>query len=310
MKKYAVLLLCTAVALGGIFGVRALTREQPIAVKTVTIVPQTVQQTVECVGRVEIAESEEVFLELPCVAGKVFVSVGQQVKAGDVLFEVDTDATQAVLSQFGSALPDNFPEQNTAVTAPMNGKVVQLNVQQGQMADHTTPCAIIAPGDEVCIAVAVREKHLRQVKLGQRVQISGVGFAREQYSGTLATLADNAHQQYIGNVSETVVDAVVALDAGQTDDSLRVGLGAVAQVVVNTLEEVLLVPYECIAQNEEGEEYVYVCTDNGTATRRVIDPIAEYENGALVVSGISAGERLVCSPDALAGEQVLVREGD
>lgn len=310
MKKYAALLLCTVAVIGGIFGASALTKEQPIAVKTTVIAPKTVEQTVECTGRVEMAESEEVFLEMPCVAGKVLVAQGQTVKAGDVLFEVDADATQAVLSQFGSAVSGAFPEQNQTITAPIGGKVTQLNVKQGQLADHTAPCAVIAPSDEVCIAVSVREKHLRDVKIGQRVRVNGVGFTKEQYSGTLTLLANSAHQEYIGSVSETVVDAVVTLDEGQADASLRVGLGAVAQVVVDTKSDVLLVPYECLAQNEKGEEYVYVCTADGWARRQWVETAAEYADGAFVVSGVSAGQRLAQSPELLAGDWVRVREGE
>ena len=258
----------------------------------------------------EAAESEDVFVQWPCVAGDVSVSVGQRVKKGDVLFRVDGEATMAAVSGWSEAVSGELQEGDLNVYAPIDGIVTQLNVKQGDVTDHQKPCAVIAPREDVCIAVAIREKHLRDVKVGQRVEVSGVGFAKESYGGVLSAIADSAHQQYIGSVSETVVDAVVRLDEGQSDKSLRVGLGATATVTVDTVENALLIPYECIAQHDNGEEYIYVLEDDGKAHRRAVVPTAEYANGALVVSGVSAGERLVLSPEELDGECVAVEEGE
>lgn len=305
MKKYVFLLIGTVLCIGLILGIGAWTDPQPIQVRSVVLQEQTVRQTVDCSGRVELSESEEVFFDLPCVAGEVYVTAGQRVEAGDPLFAVDVSATQAVLSQMGSALPGSMDDVSHTVTAPTAGIVSAINVQTGQITDPSTPCAVISPGETVQIAAVVREKYLQQVKVGQRVEITGVGFEKPVYYGTVTALADTARQQYVGTVSETVVDAVVLLDEGQSDRSLRVGLGATARIVVNTVEKGLLIPYDCILQ--EGEtEYVYVCGTDGIARRRTFEAAAEYADGVLVVSGVSAGERLVRDPESLEGETVAV----
>lgn len=306
MKKYAVLLIGTALCIGALFGIRAWRQPQPTAVKAVTLEAQTVRQTVDCSGRVELGESTEVFFDIPCVAGEVYVTVGQQVEKGDPLFAVDMSATKAVLSQMGSPLPDSMDTASHTVTATAAGTVTTLNVQTGSVTDPTVPCAVIAPGQGVQIAAVVREKYLQQVKVGQTVEITGVGFEKPVYRGTVFSLSDTARQQYVGTVSETVVDAVVIFNEGETDASLRVGLGATASIVVDTVENGLLIPYDCLAQDEEGNEYVYICNENGTATRRVITPSRECADGVLALSGVSAGDRLVCDPEQLTGETVMV----
>ena len=105
------------------------------------------------------------------------------------------------------------------------------------------------------------------------------------------------------------MDAVVSLDEGVVDDSLRTGLNAKAEIVTQTAEDVLLVPYECLVQNEQGEDCVYVYRENGVAERQPIEVADEYADGVLVVSGISAGERVVQTPEALSGARVRVRAG-
>ncbi len=306
MKKYILLMIGTALCIGLIFGIKEWQQPKPVEVSVVTLQEQTVRQTVDCTGRVQQGDSTEVFFELPCVAGDVYVTVGQQVEKGDPLFSVDVTATQSVLSQMGSALPDTITDTTHTVTATASGTVTTVNVKQGQLTDPSVPCAVIAPRKQLQIAAVVREKYLQQVKAGQAVEIKGVGFEKPLYHGTLLSLSDTARQQYVGTVNETVVDAVIAFNETEIDNSLRVGLGATVAIVVDTVEKGLLIPYDCVAQDEEGNEYVYVCTDDGTARRRVIEGARDCATGVLAVSGVSAGDRLVRDPEQLKGETAMV----
>ncbi len=308
MKKYLWLVLGTGLAVAAIFGIKALTTEEKIPVTLVTVEPQTVQQTVKCTGKVEVSESQAVYVEIPCVAKEVYVKEGQAVKQGDPLFSVDAEATRQALSQLAGSLPDGVTDiADTQVTAPVSGVVASIGVQAGEILDHTQPCATIASGEGMQIAVAIRERYLPRVQIGQKVIVTGVAFSKEEYLGTLTSIATSAHQEYIGTVSETVVDAVISLDEGMADTSLRTGLNAEAAIVTQIDENVLLIPYDCITQNDEGEECVYVYQGNGIAEQQPIEVAAEYADGVLVVSGISAGERLVQDPEALSGARVNVR---
>ncbi len=310
MKKYLWLVLGTGLAVAAIFGIKAWATEEEIPVTLMTIEPQTVQQTVKCTGKVEASESRAVYVEIPCVAKEIYVKEGQTVKQGDALFSVDAEATRQALSQLAGSLPNGVTDiTDTQVVAPVSGVVTSLSVRAGEITDYTQPCATIASGEGMQIAVTVRERFLPQVQIGQKVIVTGVAFSKEQYLGTLTSLATSARQEYIGTVSETVVDAVVSLDEGVADDSLRTGLNAQAEIVTQTDEDVLLIPYDCLTQNEQGEECVYVYRENGVAEQQPIEVAAEYADGVLVVSGISAGERVVQTPEVLSGARVRVRAG-
>ncbi len=307
MKKYIWLVLGTGLAVAAIFGIKALTTEEKIPVVLVTVEPQTVRQTVKCTGKVETSESRAVYVEIPCVAKEVYVKEGQTVEQGDPLFSVDAEATRQALSQLAGSLPEGATElADTQVTAPVSGVVASISVQAGEITDHTQPCATIASSEGVQIAVAIRERYLPQVQIGQKVIVTGVAFSKEEYLGTLTEIASSAHQEYIGTVSETVVDAVISLDEGMSDDSLRTGLNAQASIVTQIDENMLLIPYDCITQNDDGEECVYVYRGNGIAEQQPIEVVAEYAEGVLVVSGVSAGERLVQTPETLSGARVSV----
>lgn len=304
MKKYVWLAVGTAVALAAILLLRRGLTPQKAEVELVTVTTSSVRQTIDCTGKVQASDSSEVYVDAPCVAREIRVRKGQRVEAGDVLFTVDVDATQQVLSQLGGAVSVGTP---SAVTAPVGGIVTSLNVQQGEITTGAEPCAVIEAGETVHIAVVIREKHVSQIAVGQVVEISGVAFSKDVYHGTISHIADTAHQEYIGTVSETVVDAIVTLQEGEIDGSLRSGLNARASVVVNVKENALLVPYTCIAQDEEGTEYIYVYKGDGTAVRQTPQFGEECGDGVLVVSGLESGAQLVQDPEALSGDVVAVR---
>lgn len=308
MKKYLILTIVTVIAIGAIVGVRLGTKPKETTVSLTTVTATTVRKTVKCSGKVQATDSEEVFVATPCIAGDVYVKKGQRVKRGEALFAVDTEATAQVLSQLGSAVSDVVPVTDT-VTAPVSGVITSLNVREGDVADKQTPCAVITVDEGVCITVAVREKYISGIEVGQAAEVTGVAFDKKVYHGTITQIAEKAHQTYVGTVSETVVDAVIRLNEEETDDSLRAGLNARATVETDVVKDALIVPYDCIAQNDEGGEYVYVYNGDGTARKCVPTFGEEYADGILVVSGLSSGAQLVRDPERLSDDVAAVRVG-
>ena len=312
-KKYVWLIVLTLTAISGILLGGYLTKTPPVEVRVVTLQPQLVEQTVSCSGKIEAAKSQNVYLDMPCVAGEVYVQAGQEVEQGDVLFTVDVDATKQVLAQAGGLGVSQIADEAIAkeVTATVSGVVSTLNVTPGSLTDTSKPCAVIASSDTRRVKIAVREQDLQKVAIGQRVTVTGSGFRKDSYTGVLTELASSARQQLVGTVTETVVDAVVMLDQDQMDASLRVGLNAKAAVQVSSIPDALVVPYECVLQDEEGDEYVYAYAD-GRAVRRVFVSGEEWSTGFRVVSGLQTGDRIILDPEKVSGDgaPVVIREED
>ena len=306
MKKYGVLALATVLAISGILWIGGQGSDEGIAVTVHTMAEQPVKKTVVCSGIVESVESKNIYLDVSCIAGEVYSKAGQQVKKGDVLFTVDVDATKQVLATLGgtaAAVPDDAI--NKEITAPVNGVLTALNVQSGELADSSKPCAVISSSDELQVKVAIHEKDIKRVAVGQKVQVSGTAFQKDTYTGTVTEISPSARQQYVGSVTETVVDAIVTLDTDCLDDSLRLGLTAQADVIVEELPDALVIPYGCILQDEENREFVYVVQE-GCAVKRVVETGSELKEGCCITGGLQAGEQIVLQPDKITkdGEKV------
>lgn len=300
MKKYVWLTMTTIAALIGVLTAGNLAGGDPVEVSVLTLETKTVEKTVSCSGKIEAAESKKVYTDVSCVAGEVLVEAGQKVEKGDVLFTVDVDATKQVLATLGGVSPDNVPdgEVRREVTAPVSGVITTLNAAEGEMTDSGKPCVVISPDDTLQVSVAIHERDIRDVQVGQSVKVSGVAFEKKSYTGTVKSIATTARQQITGTSSATVVDAVVELAAEELDDSLRLGLTAKAQVVVSSSPDALVVPYAYVLEDEEGREYVYLY-QNGRAVKRVIQTGDELAAGFQIVEGLQAGDRVIANPDAV-----------
>lgn len=297
MKKYRILLAVTALAVAALLAWRTWGIPSAVAVRVHTVQYRTVEETVRCTGVVESAREHAVYTALPCKTGEVLVGSGDAVHKGDVLFTVDVAATVAAVNAGGSNRITASDVQREMLS-PVDGVVVGVGVSTGGTTDISRPCVVIASLEQLQLTVQVRESQLRRVQVGQRVHITGDAFSRERYSGVVTYIAPMAQGTMTVSGGETSVEAVVQLDDGEIDASLRLGLTAKAEVVVNELQQVAVVPYECVLQNDAGEEYVYVVRD-GRAEQQIIRTVAELQDGFAVEAGLTAGDRVVLTPEEL-----------
>ncbi len=303
------LLLLTAVAVGGMLFYDARSEQAVPTVETVTVSRQTVKETVVCAGTITATDGVEVYAAMPCVAGEIAVQVGDRVGEGDVLLAVDRTATLAMAVGAGMSEAQSVMASAAlpvTITAPAAGVVSAVSAVRGELLGTDTPCVVLSQGDGVSVSVAVRENLLPRVAVGQEVAVSGVAFDKTVYTGTISRIASSARSRVSGTNAETVVDAVVTFDDGQIDESLLIGLSAKAAVTVATKENVLLVPYDCLAQDENGAMYVYRVR-NGIAQRVAVVLGEELPEGVVAVSGAEDGDRLVRGPERLSGERVAVK---
>ncbi len=277
-----------------------------VTVHTAVLSAATVEETVTCNGIVEAGEVQGVSLPLSCVLEKVMVEAGQAVKAGDVLARVDKEATKALQQnedRIGEALAlSTIP---LTVCAPADGVVISVETAAGEVVRKDMPCVTMARQDGLQVRVSIREKHLPQLAVGQRVRVSGAGFDKEHYVGSLSEIAATASAGT--NNGERAVEGVVTLDAGQADASMRLGLSAKAKVVVQTAQSGVLIPYEAVLQAEDGVRYIYILR-NKTAHREALEVHSEQADGLLVQASHWDGVRVILQPETVPYDGAAVLE--
>ncbi len=293
MKKWWILVLVLAVACGGVALVTGEKAPQTVSVDTVTLQPRLVEQTVTCSGVVESRESVSVTPATPCVLAEIMVKEGQAVEVGDVLARVDKTASRAAIQDANGAL--SLAAMEDTIVATRAGVVVGV-ATAGVPLEKDAPCVVLAPRSSLQVRLAIRQRDLPRLKVGQLVHITGEGFDKGSYVGELSEISSAAATNPAG---ETVVEGVVSLASGQADASLRLGLTAKAKIVVESRAGALLLPYEALSTDEQGQSYVYVL-EEGYARRRAVAIQQELADGALLADTALTGKTVILQPERVA----------
>ena len=302
MKKRLIFPVIVGVA-AIVFGAMKDGEKTSVTVEAAGLQAQTVEETVSCNGVIEAGETVLVYPPVNCVVQNVSVKVGQQVTAGESLIVIDKEATKR--TQIGDDRMSDALELTAmagSVTSPVDGIVLSVDAMDGTLLDAGVPCVTIAPRTGLQVRVMLREKLLPKLAVGQTVQISGAGFDKDMYCGTLSEISSAAASNSGG---ESVVEGIVALDAGEVDASMRLGLSAKAKIVTSTREACVLIPYEAVAHTEDGQRYLYFA-ENGKAIYCPITPIEDLAEGVLVNGDAWVGRTLILEPEKVTGDGMSV----
>ncbi|MDD3692405.1 MAG: efflux RND transporter periplasmic adaptor subunit [Oscillospiraceae bacterium] len=306
MKRYVMLFTFTFLFITGILAYGRIRQTSVAKVAVYEVQPRLVEQTVTCTGRVEISESENVFVDIPCVVDKVHVKTGDKIKKGDVLFTVNISATKQVIADAAGISPSMVPDGQIKrdIKAPASGELCEVNVEPGGTVDIKSPCAVISSSDTLQVKVSIQESKLKNIKIGQNASVSGTAFAKDKYQGVVSYISSTARQQFNGVSSETVVDAIISLS--EKDDSLKPGLSAKSKILIGSKPDSIVIPYEYVLQDNENREFVYLY-ENGRSVKRIVKTGMELNDGFEIVSGLSPGCLVIKNPEKIDKPGEIVR---
>ena len=149
----------------------------------------------------------------------------------------------------------------------VEGVVESVNISSGEYIEQNGDVASMVSDGELFVKANIPENKIARVKVGQRVEISGSGFENGKYFGYVKTISPSAKQAYIGSNKETVVEVLISIE--NYDSSIKSGYSA--KVTIQTKDEVekSIIPYQSVAQDDDGLEYVYII-DKGVTQRKNI----------------------------------------
>jgi HlyD family secretion protein len=81
---------------------------------------------------------------------------------------------------------------NAIITAPLDGVVLEKNLEIGEIAFPGTPVLTIADIRDTWIKIYVNEKQLGRVKLGQKAEVTVDSFPDKKFSGKVVSISNKA----------------------------------------------------------------------------------------------------------------------
>lgn len=193
----------------------------------------------------------------------------------------------------------------TVLRADHAGVVAATLAESGQVVSAGQPVLRLAQDGEREVAIAIPETQFAKLKIGMPADVALWSEKNEaaHFSGRLRELspaADPASRTYAARVALSGAGARAAL-----------GMTAQVRFKSNDKSDQLIVPLPAIFQQGDQAAVWVVAADRSISLRPV--KVAAYrDNGAVIASGVAAGERIVSAGvhKLSAGEKIRIIEGE
>ena len=343
---------------------------------TEPVVRTNIAQTVSATGEISAAQLVDVGAQASGQIKKLHVTLGQQVKKGDLIAEIDStsqlnnlntnkakldtyqaqlvsaeialrsadkkyqreqalwkeDATsrealedaqdafaaaKASVAELKSSIRQTQIAINTAeadlgytrITAPMDGTVVAIPVEEGQTvnANQTTPTIVqVADLSTMLNKMQIAEGDVNKVKAGMKLTFTTLSQPDNVREATLESIDPGLTTMSQGSytTSTDTTDSAIYYYARSLvpneDNVLHIGMTTENTITINQAEKVLAVPKLAVKQRG-GKQYVRVLGENKQPQEKEITTGLSDNMSTEVKSGLGEGENVIIS-EAAAGE--------
>jgi multidrug efflux pump subunit AcrA (membrane-fusion protein) len=174
----------------------------------------------------------------------------------------------------------------TTLTAPIAGIVAQVNVKAGQAVSTTSATnaiVIFTPG-AYAVTGTVSDSQVNMVALGQAADVTPAG-STQAVQGKITSIAPAA------TISSGVATFAVTAQLTDTSNSIRPGMSATVNIVLNQVVHVLTVPTSAVHTTAAGSTVQVLV--NGVPKTVVVQTGASDPTRIQIVSGLQLNQVVV-----------------
>lgn len=177
------------------------------------------------------------------------------------------------------------PTAQIPVRAPISGQVVDRLCSPGQLIQAgATQCFTISDMSTVWVLVNVYQNQLSYIHNGEAVSVQTDAYPTV-FHGRISYLAPAVDPN-----TRTLQARIVTVNPGE---KLKNQMYVTATVVAGTIPKAITVPVASVLRNAENQPFVYVQTVPTQFSRRMVE-VGETQEGRIqILSGLSAGEKVV-----------------
>lgn len=188
------------------------------------------------------------------------------------------------------------------VRAPKSGIITSLNVAEGSIPTAEA-LMTIEDKDALKITVQIAEADILKIKEGMPAVVKTTATGEQEFAATVTRVVNiyKGGAVSIYGQSEGGYSAEITID--DRDNDLLIGMNAKVQIILAEKKDVLSVPYESIAKDDNGDSYVLLAitdTTNGVTTAKK----AKVEPG---MSGTYYVE--ITSDEVKEGDKIVMTAG-
>ena len=284
---------------------------------------EPVSETLSLVGTLAANEMVEIKSETDGTVEKILFEEGAAVKEGHLLIQLDESklaaavaeaeanynlsrvthershqlyrdklVSQQELDQGAAVLEANRASldlkkrlwKDTRIHAPFSGIAGGRVVSPGQVIARNTTLTWLVDLDTVKVEVAVPERFLGQLKVGQTVELTVAPFPGEKFRGEVYFIAPQ--------VDPTTRTALVKAKIPNATRRLKPGMFANLDLTLKLKDNAVVIPESAVMASGD-RTLVYVVSADDTAQIRPVTLGIRMAGSVEVVTGLQGGERIV-----------------
>ena len=242
--------------------------------------------------------------------------VERKAKADVVQAEARLKARESEYNRQKDRLEKNEEQiSKTKITAPINGMVVyatsarrswhgnEAPLAEGQELRERQELIYFPTADTMRAEVKIHESSLKKIKPGLSVNIRIDALPGRQFSGKVTKIAPLPDAQSMWMNPDLKVFSTL-IDIDQDGSDMRTGMSCKAEIIIDTLSDVLYVPVQAVIRKGD-QAYAYLKNGKQLEAR----PISiGLDNNSMVhvIEGLKEGEDVVLTPPLAQGESAAV----
>ena len=177
--------------------------------------------------------------------------------------------------------------RDAVVVSPIDGMVAERAVNPGETLAVNTKMFSVVDLSRVEVEATVPADDVARLKPGQTVRLRVEGFGEREFVGRIARINPMAR------AGTRAIPVYVTLD--NADGSLRGGMFAAGDAVVDEAEDAIALPPAAVRRDKDGDFVLVVAGDR--VERRKVEVLGNWARGDLVqVRGLAEGDLAVTAP--------------
>ena len=285
-------------------------------VKIAKVTSEDIPQTETYTATVESDVKNDIAPNTPYRIEKIYVDVGDNVRQGQVLVQLDASNLQQLklqvenqkiefnrtsqLYQVGGASKAEYDNaklqldvlstqlkqlmQNTQLTAPISGVVTARNYDSGDMYSQGQPVLTIEQINPVKVMVNISEVYYKKVFKGMPVDIELDAYEGETFYGKVTIVYPT--------VDQSTHTFPVEVTINNSSQKVRPGMFARATVNFGDKNHVLVPDEALVKQIGAGDRYVYIYK-NGKVSYNKVELGKHIGTKYEILSGVNPGDDVV-----------------
>lgn len=192
------------------------------------------------------------------------------------------------------------------IVSPIDGTITRVNIKLGRFADDTDddkPMFVVENIDQLEMDILVSEYDIGKIEIGQTATITADILKGETVEGIVDRISPTGEEK--ASSTERVIPTTVRI-TGDTK-GLIAGINAKAEILISESNDTLILPLECLQQNEDGTISVLrVNSENKIEVIPVTTGVENDLNVEVFSDMLQEGDNIVVTPTPDLVEGTLV----